>query len=168
MFLGVSLSPWTWFMLVVGAAFSLLIPFTILGSIAAYFPAPFDTIVEILLIGIGFPVLLGFLHSRKVFSRGLGSVFFTIYTWFYLLLGLFAIVFGYAAYDTPHYDGIIVGIVLFITGCALIWWSRKTNANLASAIEADAIRRAEAEREEQIHIQAEAIARAEQMKNSEG
>jgi prolipoprotein diacylglyceryltransferase len=155
-------------MIIVAAAFSLLIPFTILGSVAAYFPAPFDTIVEVLLIGIGFPVFLGFLHARKVFSRGIGSVFFTIYTWFYLLLGLFSMSFGYLAYETPQYDGIIVGVVLFITGCALIWWSRKTDANLASAIDTNATRHADAQREEQIQIQAEAIARAEQMKNSEG
>lgn len=157
MFLGISLSPWTWFMLIVAAAFSLLIPFTLIGTIAAYFPEPVDTVVEVVLAGIGFPVLLGYLHSRKVFGRGLGSVFFTIYTWFYLLLGLFAIGFGYLAYDTPQYDGMIVGAVLFLTGCALVWWSRKTNATYATAIEEDAMRHAEMEREEQIQIQAEAI-----------
>ncbi|MEP5759491.1 MAG: hypothetical protein ABJ327_09380 [Litoreibacter sp.] len=166
MFVGVSLSPWTWLMLIVGAAISLLLPFAIIGSIASYFRDPINTVVEVVLAGVGFPVFLGFLHSRKVFDRGLGSVFFKIYVWFYLLLGLFAIGFGYLAYDTPQYDGMIVGFVLLITAIGLIWWSRKTSNAYASAVESDADYRAEMEREEQIQIQAEAIVRAEQIKNS--
>ncbi|MEP3635994.1 MAG: hypothetical protein ABJN14_01875 [Paracoccaceae bacterium] len=154
-------------MLIVAAVFSLLIPFAVIGSISAYFPEPLDTVVEVLLIGIGFPVLLAYLHSRKVFARGLSSVFFKIYTWFYLILGLFSVSFGYLAYETPHYDGIIVGAFLLLTGCGLIWWSRKTDSNVAAAIQDDAAHRAEIEREEQIQIQAEAIARAEQIKNGQ-
>ena len=166
MFVGVSLSPWTWLMLIVAAAISLLLPFAIIGSISSYFPEPISTVVEVVLAGIGFPVFLGFLHSRKVFDRGLGSVFFKIYIWFYLLLGLFSVGFGYLAYDTPQYEGMIVGFVLLATGAALIWWSRKTSNAYASAVDADANYRAEMEREEQIQIQAEAIVRAEQIKNN--
>lgn len=165
MYYGVSLPLSTWFMLIVGAVLALVLPFAVIGSITSFLPAPINLIVSNVLAGIGFPVLLCYLHSRKMFGRGIGSVFFKIYTWFYVLLGLFSISFGFMAYDEPQFTGIAFGVIMLATGLGMIWWSRRTNRALQDAINQDAEQRAAYEREEQVQIQAEAIARAEAMKD---
>ncbi len=165
MYYGVSLPLSTWFMLIVGAAMALILPFAVVGSITSFLPAPIDLVASNILAGIGFPVLLCYLHSRKMFGRGIGSAFFKIYTWFYVLLGLFSISFGFLAYDKPQLVGIAIGLIMLATGLGMIWWSRRTNVALQDALNHDADQRAAFEREEQIQIQAEAIARAEAMKD---
>ena len=164
---GVSLPLSTWFMLIVGAVVALIIPFGVIGSITSFLPEPVDAIVGNLLAGVGFPVLLCYLHLRKMFGRGMGSVFFKVYMWFYILLGLFAISFGILAYDTPQIDGVIIGIIMLATGIGMLWWSRRTNIALQAAYDEEDQVRAAAEREEQIQMQAEAIARAEQLKQAQ-
>lgn len=165
MIFGVSLPLSTWFMLVVGAVLALIIPFGIIGSVTSFLPEPINLIATNILAGIGFPVLLCYLHSRKMFGRGLGSIFFKIYMWFYLLLGIFSIGFGVMAYDTPQWDGIIVGVIMLATGLGMFWWARRTAAKLQDAYAGEAERMAAEAREEQVQIQAEAIARAEAMKD---
>ncbi|NSX54154.1 hypothetical protein [Parasulfitobacter algicola] len=161
---GVSLPLSTWFILIGGALLALIIPFSIIGSFTSFLPEPFDLIASNLLAGIGFPVLLCYLHSRKMFGRGLGSVFFRIYTWFYLVLGLFSISMGFLSNEAPNLAGIMFGVIMLATGLGMLWWSRRTAIKLQAAYADEAEQRAAAEREEQIQIQAEAIARAEAMK----
>ena len=160
MFFGIVITPWTWLMLIVAVILSLVMPFAVVGSVTSFLPEPFNLIASNILAGIGFPVLLCYLHSRKMFGRGLGSVFFRLYTWFYLVLGLFSISFGFLAYDTPQVPGIIVGIIMLATGLGMVWWSRRTSGALQDALNQDAEQQAAFEREQQIQIQTEAIARA--------
>ncbi len=166
MIFGISLPLSTWLILIVAAVLALIIPFGIVGSITSFLPEPIDLIASNLLAGIGFPILLCYLHSRKMFGSGLDSVFFKIYTWFYLILGLFSISFGFLAYETPQLTGILIGVIMLATGLGMLWWSRRTAARLQAAYADEAEQHAAAEREEQIQIQAEAIARAEAMKGN--
>ena len=58
------------------------------------------------------------------------------------------------------------GVVLAIVGTCMIWWRRRVSVRFNSAVQDGATQQAEIDREEAIQIQAEAILRAEQMRNS--
>ena len=88
MYFGIEMSLKSWLLVIAAAVLALIIPFGVIGSIVAPLPEPMSMIVEFALAYLGFPALLCYLHSRKVFGRGIGSVFFKVYTWFYLLIGV--------------------------------------------------------------------------------
>lgn len=163
-FVGVSLSPMGWLMVIVAAVFALAIPFAVIGSIVSPLPEPFRTVTEMALGYVGLPLLLCYLHSRKVFGRGIGSAFFFVYTWFYLLVGLVAMAGSYFAEGGFNLDGFLFGVVMTVIGAGMIWWSRRTLAAFNSAVEEEMRAQAALEREEDIQRQTEAILRAEELR----
>ena len=72
----------------------------------------------------------------------------------------------YYAEGGPNYDGMGAGVVLAIVGTGMIWWQRRVSVRSNNAVQDGATQQAEIDREEAIQIQAEAILRAEQMRNS--
>lgn len=136
-FFGINLTPMGWLMAIVGAALALVIPFGIIGTLAEPLPDPFDIFAEVAFAYVGFPMLLCILHSRKVFGRGIGSAFFRIYTWFYLLLGLVTMIGAAFADGFFSVSEFTAGILMTLVGVAMIWWTWRTGAAFQSAIEDD-------------------------------
>ena len=167
-FFGLEMPLKSWLLVLAAAALALIIPFGVIGSIVAPLPEPMSTIAEVALAYVGFPVLLCYLHSRKVFGRGLGSVFFRVYTWFYLLIGVAVMAGAFLAEDGFNLDGFIFAILMLAVGTGMLWWSRRIRAKFAAAVEEETVAQAALEREEDIQRQAEAILRAEEMKRQQG
>ena len=163
-FVGVSLSPMGWLMAFIAALFALALPFALIGSIVSPLPEPFRMAAEMLLGYVGFPVLLCYLHARKVFGRGIGSAFFYIYTWVYLLIGLLAMGVAFYAEGGFNLDGFLFGVVMAVIGAGMVWWSRRTSAAFSSAVEEEMATQAALEREEDIQRQTEAILRADELR----
>lgn len=163
-FVGVSLSPMGWLMVIVAALFALALPFAVIGSIVSPLPEPFATAAEMVLGYVGFPLLLCYLHSRKMLGRGMGSAFFHVYTWVYLLVGLIAAAAAFFAEGGFNIDGFLFGVVMVVIGAGMIWWSRRTSAALYSKAEEAMANQAAQEREEDIQRQTEAILRADELR----
>ena len=168
MYFGVEMPLKSWLLVITAAVLALIIPFGVIGSIVAPLPEPMSMIVEFALAYFGFPALLCYLHSRKVFGRGIGSVFFKVYTWFYLLIGVAVMVAAFNAEGGFSLDNFIFAALMLAVGVGMLWWSRRTAAKFAAAVEEEAISQAALEREEDIERQAEAILRAEEMKRQQG
>lgn len=166
-FFGLEMPLKSWLLVLAAAALALIIPFGVIGSIVAPLPEPLSTIVEVILAYLGFPALLCYLHSRKVFGRGMGSVFFKVYTWFYLLIGVAVMVGAFVAEEGFDLDGFIFAILMLTVGTGMLWWSRRTAARFAAAAEEQAAAQAALEREDDIQRQAEAILRAEEIKRQQ-
>ncbi len=164
MFFGIVLSPSAWAMILIAVIGALVIPFMFIAEFANLFPAPLSTIIEVSLGYVGFPLLLCYLHSRKLFGRGMGSMFFFIYKWFYVLIGVVALIGTPYAEGGFNVEGFMFGVIFTTVGLVMIWWTRKIDKSFQDAVETGEEIQAEADREAQIQMQAEAILRAEQMK----
>ena len=167
MVFGVFISPAAFVVGCIAVILAMIVPFFIIEAALSPLPEPFKTIGVVSLSYIGMPVLLCYLHYKKQFKTGFGSGFFLLYTWFYLVFGIVMIVGTYYAEGGPNYDGMGGGVVFAIVGTCMIWWRRRVSTRFNSAVEDGAALQAEMEREEAVQIQAEAILRAEQMRNSE-
>lgn len=164
MFFGVSMSPMGWFITLMIALVSLMIPFAIIEYIASFFPSPINDILSFLMAAIGLPALLCWMYSRKLFAKGRASALFWIYTLLYASAGLVALLMP-GSEDVPRsFSSRIAGIPLVIIGLGMFFWSRKERQKFDIAV-ADADH---AMKEEQINMQAEAILRAEQLKKERG
>lgn len=167
MVFGVFMSPGAFVAGCFAVIVAMIVPFVAIEAALSPLPEPLKTIGIVGLSYIGMPVLLCYLHHRKLFGTGFGSGFFMLYTWFYLAFGIIIIVGTYYAEGGPNYEGMVGGVVLAIVGTCMIWWRRRVSVRFNSAVEDGMAQQAELDREEAIQIQAEAILRAEQMRNSE-
>jgi len=154
-----------WLIVLVAALMSLTIPFALIEWIASYLPEPLRMPVTFVLNFLGFPALLCWLHSRKVFGQGRGSAFFRIYTIFYMAMGALFLVNGVTNQSgSLGFWNAIGGVFVMGIGVAMFLWARRTDKAFAQALAVqDEIRR-----EDSINAQAEAILRAEEMKKERG
>jgi hypothetical protein len=165
MVFGVFISPAAFIGGCIMVILAMVIPFFIIEAVLSPLPEPLRTVGVIGLSYVGMPVLLCYLHYKKLLGTGFGSGFFILYTWFYLVFGIIMIVGTYYAEGGPNYGGMGPGAVMATIGACMIWWRRKVSVRFNAAVEDGTVLQAEMEREEAIQVHAEAILRAEQMRN---
>jgi membrane associated rhomboid family serine protease len=164
---GVFVSPATLVAGIVAVILALIVPFFLIEAALSPLPEPYKTYSVAGLSYFGMPLLLCYLHKRQLFRSGFGSGFFALYTLFYLGFGIVIGVGSYYAEGGPNIEGMAAGVVMGLVGCAMVWWRTRTARTYDAAVQQDLEARAEWEREEAIQMQAEAILRAEEMRNSD-
>jgi len=167
MVFGVFVSPAAFFIGCVLVILAMIIPFSVIEAILSPLPEPIRTVGVVCLSYIGMPVLLCYLHQRKMFGRGFGSGFFLLYTWFYLAFGIVIAIGSFYAESGPNYSGMSGGVIMATIGVGMIWWRRKVSTRFNDAVELGTSIQAENAREEAIQIQTEAILRAEKLRDAD-
>lgn len=166
MIFGVFVSPAAFVAGCIAVILAMIVPFFLIEAALSPLPEPLKSIGVVGLSYIGIPALLCYLHYRKQFATGFGSAFFILYTWFFLVFGIIIIVGTYYAQGGLNMGGMGAGTVLAIVGICMILWRRNVSVRFSNAVADGAAQQAAMEREAAIQIQAEAILRAEQMRNA--
>lgn len=120
MFLGISMRPLSWVLTLSTIALVIYLPFLAAERLATLVPAAFEMIVR---IGVGFfsvPLVLCVLHDKHLLGRGIGSIFFYLYKYVFLAVGLAGLVYwgitsGDLSASIPVFGGLmtVVGLMVF-------------------------------------------------------
>lgn len=120
MFLGISMRPLSWVLTLSTIALVIGLPFLAADRLAAMVPPALATMTQ---IGIGFfcvPLVLCVLHDKHLLGRGIGSIFFYLYKYVFLAVGLAALVYwgitsGDLGAGVPVFGGLmtLIGLMVF-------------------------------------------------------
>jgi len=165
MFFGISMTPSGWLFALVAALFLMLAPLIAIGSLAESLPEPMNVIVTVVGSYVVWPCFVAWLYKSKLRNTGRGSVIYYFYVVFYLLFFILLLsrIFGEGAEWDDYLGVLVLGAVSF----GLIMFAYKTRSQLASDVENYQNASFEAEREDDIQRQAEAILLAEKMKQED-
>jgi hypothetical protein len=157
----VAMSPTGWIIALVCALMLVFVPFVLVEAVADLFGEPFKSIILIVGCYILIPLAVCSLYKRKMCNTAKGSVIFWIYCSLYLLLFIvFTIKLFTGDFSLSNVFGVLVlGAISFWMISATIKAKKQLAINLQKQYEA--------EREEDIRRQAEAILLAEKMKNAQ-
>ena len=165
MFFGITMTPAGWFIAFFAAVMLMIAPLLVVESFAETLPEPMNMIATVVSTYILWPFFVAWLYKAKLRQSGRGSIIFYFYVSFYILffvLFLSRIFSGDAKWD--DYLGVVV---LGAVSLGLIMFARKTNSQLNKDVEDYQNASYQAQREDDIQKQAEAILLAEKMKKAE-
>jgi len=86
MFFGISMSPMAWFYTFIMALLAIFSPIFIIDSFAKSFDDPIRTFINIFGAYVLIPMLVSYWYMYKIKKNRRGSIIFTIYFGFYLLI----------------------------------------------------------------------------------
>jgi len=165
MIFNISMSLFGWLIAFFAALFLMVIPFIAIGSLANNFPEPISILLTVIGSYLLWPVFVAWLYKTKLRNTGRGSVIFYFYVALYFLSFLLLLSRAFEGNVAWHdYLGILVlGSVSF----GLMYYAYKTKAQFTSDVRTYQTAVYEAEREEDINRQTEAILRAEKLKDEQ-
>jgi hypothetical protein len=155
------MSPFGWVLVLIFALSLALVPFLIIGAIAEFFGEPFKGTITVIGCYVLIPMAVCFLYKRKMSNTARGSAIFWIYCGIYLLLFILSASKLFA--DGLSVAGISGALLLGAVSFWMISVAMKAKKQLAINLQMQY----EAEREDDVRRQAEAILLAEKMKNEQ-
>ncbi len=158
MLYGVSLTPGQWVIMLFLALLLVFVPFMVVESLVQPLPEPLNVIAFFVFAFILFPALICYAYRKKMYKSGQAGVLFFVYALLYNLLFIAALWHLISAGLTFKSIGgvIITGSVAFY----MLYTAFKTKREFEKRLQAEY----EAEREDDVKRQAEAILLAEKMK----
>ncbi len=127
MVFGISMNPLDWVITVTGVVFALIVPFAIAGQLATMVPELLSGPTRMAIGYISMPFLLCYLNDRGALNGDLTSVFFYLYKWAYLIVGLAAV--ALAIFAGGGFEGglLLFGLVTTVIGLVIFWQSWKVD-----------------------------------------
>jgi hypothetical protein len=160
MIFGISLPLMYWGVALLFALMLLFVPFFLVGAIAESFDEPLRGIINIVGSFVCIPLAMCWLYKSKMSKTGKGSAIFWLYCGIYLLFFFFQ---TRKLFEDFSFYNILGTLVLGGVSLFMIFVVVKTKKQFR----VDMQDQYEAEREEDIKRQAEAILLAEKMKNEQ-
>lgn len=161
MFFGLALSLRGWLALIAVSFVLVISPLIFIEAFAKSLPEPIGFLVYVLLGFVAMPALMCFLHYRKMFKVGSGSILFRVYCGVYMFLAFFITMKLFSV--GPSFQTVLGALVTCGVSGFMVWFAMKTKKDLSGAV----AQAHDAAREDDIQRQAEAILRAEEMKKQQ-
>lgn len=120
MFLGISMRPLNWALTLSVVALAIYLPFMAANWLAPMTPTALETAMRIAVSFFSVPFILCLLHDKRALGTGIGSVFFYLYKYVFLSVGIAALVYwgitsGDLSAGLPVFGGLmtVVGLMVF-------------------------------------------------------
>jgi hypothetical protein len=153
------MSPIAWLIALMCALLLVFAPFFIVDAVANSFGEPLKSIIQILGFYVLIPMAVCYLYKIKMCKTARGSAIFWIYCGFYLLIFVLLTIKLFT--EDFSFSNVLGVLLLGAVSFWMIFVSVKAKKQLAMNLQEEY----EAEREDDIRRQAEAILLAEEMKN---
>ncbi|WP_341367943.1 hypothetical protein [Yoonia sp. BS5-3] len=120
MFFGISMRPQAWAITLTVIALAIYLPFLAADWLALKLPTALASTAQIVVSYLALPFFLCLLHDKHALDSSMGSVFFYLYKWAFLLTGIAALAYwgvtsGDFAAGVPVFGGLmtVVGLMVF-------------------------------------------------------